>query len=267
MQSAAAYLLFYRRRSEKPLGPPSLQDLVLSERNPEVPAEDGEESETGEARLGGPKDSLRGSPSAFGVVAETSSANRLDLGSGGHGAGAAAGSNLTPSQMMRSPRNEEESPYGYKDGQPLFSIQSAQDGAWCWDSIDHPPETETLINSVEDHDDSNSTHAEADTSGAPDSAYGGGSDDDAPYETAWPNTADDYSYQQHSAGSDTLVESMGDMTDNHAMYSAPHESQDADIDALHLEDTGTTGPDPEAAEIHLSPVDDRTEGSAEMDMS
>ncbi|KXL43792.1 hypothetical protein M433DRAFT_69123, partial [Acidomyces richmondensis BFW] len=74
LHSAAAYLLFYRRRASTPLGPQYLQDLVLQARNP-TPAEAAEyedDGESGEGRLGGPTPSLRGSPSALGAGAGTS---------------------------------------------------------------------------------------------------------------------------------------------------------------------------------------------------
>ncbi|KAH0173927.1 UCH-domain-containing protein, partial [Aureobasidium melanogenum] len=49
--STAAYLLFYRRRSTTPLGPPYLQELVLKARNPDEASEAEDESGEGE-RLG-----------------------------------------------------------------------------------------------------------------------------------------------------------------------------------------------------------------------
>lgn len=51
-KSAAAYLLFYRRRSDKPLGPQYLQDLVTEFRNPPQQAhsaDEASESESGKA--------------------------------------------------------------------------------------------------------------------------------------------------------------------------------------------------------------------------
>ena len=66
LHSAAAYLLFYRRRSDKPLGPQYLQDLVHEFRNPQSADETAEESDSGEGRLGGPNGSLLpGSSSAL----------------------------------------------------------------------------------------------------------------------------------------------------------------------------------------------------------
>ncbi|KAI5195426.1 cysteine proteinase [Aureobasidium subglaciale] len=49
--STAAYLLFYRRRSPTPLGPPYLQELVLKSRNPDEASETEDESGEGQ-RLG-----------------------------------------------------------------------------------------------------------------------------------------------------------------------------------------------------------------------
>ncbi|KAJ8603331.1 hypothetical protein MRB53_042184 [Persea americana] len=70
-RSAAAYLLFYRRRSDKPLGPPAIQELVLKYRNPssmnDSANEDGEESDSGEGRLDGLSSTLRGSSSGIGA--------------------------------------------------------------------------------------------------------------------------------------------------------------------------------------------------------
>ncbi|KAF2481615.1 hypothetical protein BDY17DRAFT_253006, partial [Neohortaea acidophila] len=81
-KSAAAYLLFYRRRSDQPLGGPMLQELVYEARNPSISSQHqpdnstngadasatGDESDSGEGRLGGPNGStFPGSSSAAGA--------------------------------------------------------------------------------------------------------------------------------------------------------------------------------------------------------
>lgn len=90
VHSPAAYLLFYRRRSDKPLGPKYLQELVESSRDPPQPAEDeqqgdelaNDESDSGEARLG--------DPASFSRLAHGSSSVSLP------GAGAGAANPRTP---------------------------------------------------------------------------------------------------------------------------------------------------------------------------
>lgn len=80
-RSAAAYLLFYRRRSDKPLGPEYLQKIVSEYHNPPPPSlnpntDEAYESDSGEGRLGDPTSILHGSSGqslGAGVGAGTSS--------------------------------------------------------------------------------------------------------------------------------------------------------------------------------------------------
>jgi ubiquitin carboxyl-terminal hydrolase 4/11/15 len=114
LKTAQAYLLFYRRRSSKPLGPKYLQELVEEYRNPPAgPEADG--AETGEARLDGPPTSLHGSSSdsaAAGAAAGTTSNRaRSAIGSddGGYPAGEVliADSPLTTTLMTTEHDDED----------------------------------------------------------------------------------------------------------------------------------------------------------------
>ena len=67
--SAGAYLLFYRRRSETPLGGPRFKEIVDRYNNPPEPSEDGNES--GEDQRLVADSSLRGSSSALTGVGVT----------------------------------------------------------------------------------------------------------------------------------------------------------------------------------------------------
>lgn len=81
LKTSAAYLLFYRRRSNSPLGPPELQKIVTDYRNPQLTnGDECDENEAGEARLGGPVHSLQhqhGSSSAL-VGAGAVGTSRID---------------------------------------------------------------------------------------------------------------------------------------------------------------------------------------------
>ena len=92
--SAAAYLLFYRRRSDKPLGPQYLQDIVADFRNPPQQnnnsADEAYESDSGEGRLGDLSSTLRGSSSnSVGAGAGAKAPQQAAAGSGSAGLQAA----------------------------------------------------------------------------------------------------------------------------------------------------------------------------------
>ena len=136
LHSPAAYLLFYRRRSDKPLGPPYLQDLVYEARHPtsiDGTNEDAtaEDSDSGEGRLGGPTpSSLHGSSSAFngagvGAANHTSTTSRKGyLGNGGRaGAPAPADSSLTQKQtktIYNNSNNDNSRSLGHINGKPVL---------------------------------------------------------------------------------------------------------------------------------------------------
>lgn len=95
VHSAAAYLLFYRRRSDKPLGPEELQALVSEYRNPTASTEDGEDGESGEAKLGGRTLSGSGSSSGLAGVGAGAKSIQKAVQGGSGGTGAEAGRHLT----------------------------------------------------------------------------------------------------------------------------------------------------------------------------
>ncbi|CAK3881100.1 Ubiquitin carboxyl-terminal hydrolase 12 [Lecanosticta acicola] len=138
-KSAAAYLLFYRRRSDKPLGPQYLQQLVTQYRLGRE--EEAAESESGEGRLGGPTHSSQqhgGSSSTLAGVAVgkgTSLEERDPAANGGTG----AGHNLTqkPTTTMNSIGEDGggsertlDGILGYGNGESSWSFQrlSGDDG-------------------------------------------------------------------------------------------------------------------------------------------
>ena len=121
--STAAYLLFYRRRSAQPLGPPELQDIVNKARNPgqspSVDGSDAEDSSSGEgARLGNRSSAssrLLGHSSAGAVGAGAITGTRPREGAG-DGRGSAANRAAT----LRDTSEDE----GYQSG-PLVANETS----------------------------------------------------------------------------------------------------------------------------------------------
>ncbi|EME84270.1 uncharacterized protein MYCFIDRAFT_214678 [Pseudocercospora fijiensis CIRAD86] len=140
IQSAAAYLLFYRRRSDKPLGPQALQDLVEEYRNPPTSAEEADDEDSGEGRLGGPsRSSPHGSPSVS-AGAEAGAKSHLKGLNGSGGAGRA--SSLTTRATETT------------------DLSGMNDGGWSFDGLKQPDEAGTLLDQMQD--DNASTTAEMD---------------------------------------------------------------------------------------------------------
>lgn len=79
-------MLFYRRRSDKPLGPQYLQDLVTDYRTSKDTNNE-DDSDSGEGRLGGLLRSQRGSSSALAGVGAGVMSSQDNSGSGGAGLG------------------------------------------------------------------------------------------------------------------------------------------------------------------------------------
>lgn len=252
--SAAAYLLFYRRRSANPLGPQYLQDLVNEFRNPTPSNGDGtnddagEDSDSGEGRLGGPNGFLRGPSSAgtgAGVAENGMESLRSEVGSGGVGAGAQVNNSLT---MTRTTSSEHA--IGDVGGLPIYGPQRPpsygnQGGSWGFGAlgsggasgIEVDGGVQTLVQSVE---------------GGRDIDLTGDNDDDAASTEAIRDTDDlmfeDASEHQPTAGQNSPPENWDDFQpddyqDDHRMYAGGRgaEDQDAGIDALHLEDAGAIG--------------------------
>ncbi|KAK6441950.1 hypothetical protein LTR95_001810 [Oleoguttula sp. CCFEE 5521] len=125
-RSAAAYLLFYRRRSTTPLGPPYLQKLVEDYHNPPpaLPApskvdvnanDEAYESDSGEGRLGDPTSILPGSSGlsyhGAGVAAATTVGSKRPLQSRSAGSGVGgvgAGLRAKPRSLMGEDDDEDE---------------------------------------------------------------------------------------------------------------------------------------------------------------
>ncbi|PIA94728.1 Ubiquitin carboxyl-terminal hydrolase 12 [Cercospora beticola] len=129
VHSAAAYLLFYRRRSDQPLGPEYLQNLVNEYRNPAAPAEEAEDEESGEGKLGGR--TLSGSGSSSGLAGAGAGANKNNssqrgLLSADGGIGAAAEGRLI-TRTTGTKGNAATTASGFN---------LSRDAGWSFDAID-----------------------------------------------------------------------------------------------------------------------------------
>ena len=254
LHSANAYLLFYRRRSEKPLGPQYLQDLVSEARNPQ-PAESAndetaEESDSGEGRLGGPNGSLLGSSSAL-TGAGVAAGNR-HAEDGGTGARQAAGNSLT----TRTTVNEVNGLPVYGPERPPHLLEYGNQGtSWNFDSLgaDVTMEAEAdnaagmPVDKVDsDDDDAGSTKAEVDNDGA--------NGFDSRMEEDFGEFADAPDYNSNmmswSAGQTTPVDSSFEWEDS--AFSNAHEQQSTGFNTLHLEDTSIAGDD-ELPSVNIYP--------------
>ncbi|KAK3718569.1 hypothetical protein LTR37_005073 [Vermiconidia calcicola] len=251
-----AYLLFYRRRSDKPLGPQYLQDLVMEARNPQQaePAaeETAEESDSGEGRLGGPNGSLLGS--SGGSIGAGVGAESRRAGSGLAGVGLGAGSSL----MTRTNQvNEiEGAPVFGPKRPPHMEYGHIAEPSWNFDGLSDAVEAngdaERLIDNVNsvnaDDDDAASTTAEMGNMGDDDFARSMDEEFSSFENTGGSNWS--------TAGYTTPVEDSFGTYDDHHLYSSAHEHQD---DTLHLEDAGLIGQheenDPETVHIYPGPPD------------
>jgi len=251
LHSPAAYLLFYRRRSDKPLGPQYLQDLVTEFRNPpeaESPADDADEAESGEGKLGGPTSLLHGSSSALIVAGADMNASHRNIGSG-DGAGAGSSPTTKGTTMKDQPSGENED--GTQHSPHESGYGNLGNNEWGFSALlqHHQADagdTETLLGKVaRDHESDESMRAE----GNGDSAMGSDFDED-----------DHHDFFEEDLS--TAVESppflvtTPDMRDDHELYSNTYRSHGTDeMDTLHLEDTGGMGGDgmhsPDAVDIRL----------------
>lgn len=231
--SAAAYLLFYRRRSDKPLGPQYLQDLVADFRNPpqqNASADEAEESDSGEGRLGDPSSTLRGSSSnstGAGVAATTGlqlQAQTTLQGAGNGSTGQQAGQNL----KSRTLGTSDDEGISMDDGPRQYG--NIGTSSWSFDALGHDKnadsDAEMLLDRLDGDADSTVAEQDSDTD-----ANWNNMEDDGFYLGAGDHMADDYEV-------------------NHAMYSNAHAS-DAQVDSLHLEDTTMMSDDPPAVDITL----------------
>ncbi|KAF2715927.1 UCH-domain-containing protein [Polychaeton citri CBS 116435] len=263
LKSAAAYLLFYRRRSAAPLGPQYLQDIVNESRNPPTDGDrandDGadDDSDSGEGRLGGPLSShLHGSSSAGKAGAGAAAQNPLRGGGGGPG----AGNSLTQrSQTTNNDADEDEGidmsedgrrgSIGTLNGKALYGpvrpqhlqFGSQDEPGWSFNTLDdgnNDDDSSTrLVQSIEHDDNASSTAAEIDSlaNGLDDRSQDFNNDSDWPSAGLSPfRNSPTTAYEQGEGG---FMDDSGD-------------------EALHLEDAGTVGgdgEDPAPVDIRLSP--------------
>ncbi|KAK5137913.1 hypothetical protein LTR08_006682 [Meristemomyces frigidus] len=272
LHSKSAYLLFYRRRSEQPLGPQYLQDIVNEARNPtqtESAGEEAERGESGEGRLGGPTSS--GSSSAyFAAGAGTNGSVRNPAGGGAPGAG------NSPTRKQTTTRTdgeqEPESPLGLLNGKPIVGPErpphlsgygTNATPAWNFDSLNDPSlaeegDTDKLRSDVDDGD-HDSTAAEPDR----DSAYGGGFTE---YQSraALSERDEDYDTRDSSgyAGAGTPEDDTNMLLapdHDQPFYSGDHDERD-NGGALHLEDAGMMGGGVDSPPAHEIYNEDEMEG-------
>lgn len=144
--STAAYILFYRRQSSQPLGPPYLQELVNKGRNSgngdSADASDAEDDSGEDVRLGGRSSAssrLLGSSSAGTAVAGATTETRLREGESGHGNAA------NPAARLRETSDDE----GYQSASALTNH------AQTWNFTNLPDGPNDVSN--------NSTNSPADT--------------------------------------------------------------------------------------------------------
>lgn len=221
VQSSAAYLLFYRRRSDKPLGPPALQELVAEFRRPSASESGTGEDESGEGRLGGPTSLLHGSPSA-----SAAGAGAEGLRSG-VGTGASVDNHPTPSLTRTTQSNNANRPFIGPQRPPVYAINDPNP-SWSFDSLMESTAADTTAD-MTSNDDNDSNAAD---DGDHDSAFGEGED-----EITMGSHEDD---NLQSAGHDSPV------------WYGSRDVGEVD-DALHVENAG----DSPAADIHLPPIEHR----------
>ena len=212
--SSAAYLLFYRRRSAEPLGPPYLRELVEKARNP-VPegndndhetsartAENSDDDLAGEDSLGGPRpfSHLHGSSSdgtKAGAGARIPDDRRpVRAGQAPNGGGLAAGQ--LANQSVRTTMSNDGDVYdegvgldydddegvgiGTLGGKTLYgpprppAVSASQGGGWSFDNI-MQPENMSLSTTA------NNTPSDDGGDAASDRAMALGSDDEVETDT------------------------------------------------------------------------------------
>ncbi|KAK4546584.1 hypothetical protein LTR36_001801 [Oleoguttula mirabilis] len=268
VHSPAAYLLFYRRRSKGPLGSQILQDIVNEAKHltqSESAGEDPEESDSGEGRLGGPTSLLRGSSSALVAAGAGTNASLRSIASGG---APGAGNSLTTKEMTMTGQNDgDDGSLGTLNGKRVIGphrpphLQYGSQGApsWNFDELDQPTQTdgsptERLLGGMVDPDadaDVDSTAAEADSAVGMDDDYQRSDVADEEY-----NNRDSSGYgRANSRANSPSDTAMAGYLDDHSLYSDAHDHQNPEMDTMHVEDSGTTGADPDsppAYELHLS---------------
>jgi ubiquitin carboxyl-terminal hydrolase 4/11/15 len=235
-KAAAAYLLFYRRRSDKPLGPQYLQDLVTDFRNPpqqQAPsADEASESDSGEGRLGDPSSILRGSSSnsvgaGAGATGLQLQARSTTQGGGSGSAGQQAGQNLKPRTLGTSDDEgigmDEDSASNNNNNNKLYG--NIGEPSWGFEALipkaDNADSDAEMSNNFRDND---STIAEQD------------SDRDE----RW-NDVDEGFHIGDGYAMDNEYE------DDHTMYSIAR-----DDGTVHIEDTAMMSDDPAPVDINLS---------------
>ncbi|KAK3655304.1 hypothetical protein LTR22_010334 [Elasticomyces elasticus] len=272
LHSAAAYLLFYRRRSETPLGPQYLKDLVTQTHNASEtasPPEEIEDEESGEGLLDGRKgSSLRSSSALIVAGAGTNGSNRNPATNGSTG----AGSSLTKRTSAQSDGDDTDSPLGHKNGVPLQgpvrppNMQYGSQGEeWGWANIDEQSAeadddaTDSLLYEIgRKARDANHDNAGGDA----DSAIGEhGSDDE------YDHGRDEFMPEliglegRQSTPIDSIeyeLPGYPDFEDDHDMYNSRGRywhGESGHGEALHLEDAGLMGglgDSPPAQDVHLS---------------
>ncbi|KAK0879034.1 hypothetical protein LTR87_007109 [Friedmanniomyces endolithicus] len=290
--SAAVYLLFYRRRSDTPLGPQYLQDLVTQARNPSSATEspDADEDDSGEGKLGGTIPSLRGSSGALVVAgAGPTGSGRSIAASGSAGAGSILMTKTTSTRLSNHDNEDDEggeephSPLGMVNGvriagpvRPPHMLQYGSQGTSSWgfstlEDLDDGGEGQQQPAEADDPATDNLLHhigslgaREADPNEDVASNFAEGDADDAEYSSRMDEFAEDDDYggpggfMQGSDGrASTPIESFErdgfDYDDEHGAYPSVHRTPYYLPESSHVEHAGVEFDDsPPAEELHLS---------------
>ncbi len=286
--SAAVYLLFYRRRSDTPLGPQYLQDLVTQARNPSSATEspDADEDDSGEGKLGGTIPSLRGSSGALVVAgAGPTGSGRSIAASGSAGAGSILMTKTTSTRLSNHDDDEEEgegeephSPLGMVNGvriagpvRPPHMLQYGSQGTSSWgfstlEDLDDGGEGQQQPAEADDPATDNLLHhigslgaREADPNEDVASNFAEGDADDAEYSSRMDEFAEDDDYggpggfMQGSDGrASTPIESFErdgfDYDDEHGAYPSVHRTPYYLPESSHVEHAGVEFDDSPPAE-------------------
>lgn len=269
LHSPAAYLLFYRRRSEQPLGPKYLQDLVLESRNPEPASNEEDDSDSGKGRLGDHPRSLHLPGSSSVSTGAGVGGAAASLRGGGSQSGALAGLNRKKTSNDQGGgfiqdegiemEEDDDERMGLLNGKqlygparpPAFGLQG--NGNWGFDGLGEDEKTD-----VEDGADMllTATNDDASSTAAVNSAYG-----------------DDHDSR--------LMEDFGDALEYPNDLSAGRGTPDNDIHSFEQRyfsgypDDDTYSDAPEAMQIEHAPessppaaeirVEDEQEGHVKMD--
>jgi ubiquitin carboxyl-terminal hydrolase 4/11/15 len=179
LKTSQAYLLFYRRRSSKPLGPKYLQDLVEEYRNPPADSDlDEAGAGTGEVQLDGPLTSLHGSSSASAAAGagavKTTSNNRATAAADSDDGGYPAGAHTADSPLTTTLMTTEHDEADWRN-HPLRQYGDQGESSWSFQNVDDENDDHLFRSKFNDDVDIDSNMAEHDRDNDSAFAEGGSS--------------------------------------------------------------------------------------------